>query len=131
MLEGRKFVEKRRGLPGNWGNVRLTGQLEGEVEGGQHDCGEDPPAEHARHERAGAAADLQFAGQREVTLGHVPEGAGEEAKGQNEGEEDADEDHVGPEGEDQVDEAQDAHEDKEEGCVKGRPRCQSCKKTWR
>lgn len=95
--------------------MRLTGQREGEIQAGEHDGREDPPAEHAHHERQSGAGDLTRLGGARVALREMPVGGGEEAEGGDEQAEDADEDEVGAQRADGVDEAEHGHEDEEEG----------------
>lgn len=96
--------------------VRLTGDLEGEVQRCQHDGREDPPAAQAGDEAERAGGDLQPAGEHGVAVGELEVRAGEEAEGDDQRGEDGDEDDVGAQRADQVDEAESAHADLEHGC---------------
>jgi hypothetical protein len=95
---------------------RLTWQLEGEVQRREQDGKEDPPSQHACDESASASSDEQGASLGHVTLSEVPVRAGEAAESRNEGSEDADEDHVGAERANHVDEAEETHPELEETC---------------
>lgn len=94
------------------------GDLDREVDDGEHDGNEDVPARHATHEPECTTSlderggELGLAG---VLESEHPEGSSEEVEADLEGGEDADEDDVGSEGADQEDGAQDTHEQQEEG----------------
>lgn len=96
------------------GREIADGDLDGEIESGKHDGGEDVPAEDACDKRKASASLDHSCGFRGVAHGAVPEASGEEREGRNEGEEDHDEDNVGADGQDEVDQAHDSHPEKEE-----------------
>ena len=91
------------------------GQVEREVDREQDQHQQVVPADHAGHEGQGATGALQRQGGGGVSAGGVPVAGGEAAVHRAEGEEDEEEEHVGAQAGDQVDEAEDAHPQQEEG----------------
>lgn len=111
----------------------------GEIDRGQDESEEDPPAEKGRDESKSAGSLVQLArflcllfvrrgpyleqfgnlggishGTRLSIEGNQPVSAGEETKGEDESQEDEEEADVGSEGANEVDEAEEAHEEKPE-----------------
>jgi hypothetical protein len=98
---------------------RLTRDLERKVQASEHDSDEDPPPEYGRREGESPGRNLQVRRADEVPVVRFPEGAGEHAEAEDEGEEDHEEADVCAEGADEVDEAEDCHGDEEECWVGG------------
>jgi hypothetical protein len=97
----------------------LTGQLEGEIQRREQDGEKDPPSQHTRDESASACSDDEGASLAHVGFSEVPVSTGEATESSDEGEENAEEDHIGAEGTDHVDEAEETHPDLEETCGEG------------
>ena len=93
------------------------GDLKREIDRRQHLREEDPPPGHRGHEPERARRDLQLLRHDGVALGQLPVGAGQDDEGHEQAEEDGHEDEIGPQRADEVDEAQEAHEEEEEACV--------------
>lgn len=93
----------------------LTRHRKRKVQARQHDGDEDPPAKHTRYERSRTRRDLQPSRELEVPVVGLEEGPGEQAEGDDEREEDHEEADVCAQRADEVDEAEYAHGDEEEG----------------
>lgn len=93
-------------------------QLEREIQGRQQNGEEDVPAQHVCHERTRSCRQnerLDVVCIARVVLSIIPERRSEEGESWNQGQEDEEEDEVRAEGEDHVEEAEDAHEEEKEG----------------
>ena len=93
-----------------------TWQLEGEVQRSEHDGREDPPATAACEESASASGNLLCARSGGVALSKIPVCSSEQAECGDQGGEDQNEDDVGAEGADHVDQAEESHPNLEEAC---------------
>jgi hypothetical protein len=104
------------------------GDLEGEVERGEHDGEEDPPATHVGDESECTGGDKTFrrslsvsgsegrCGRVTISDGKVPVCTSQAAESEDESEEDQGENDVGSERADEVNQTQHAHKDEEEAC---------------
>ena len=92
-----------------------------EVHSRQHLHEEEVPTQQTCYESRRAAGLLQPESQDRVSVCGLPEGTGKGGETQDEEEEDADKDHVGAEGTDEVDQAQETHVQQEVGvgCLEG------------
>ena len=92
----------------------LTWNLKGKVHSRKHNRKEYVPSQRAGHECKSTAGDLQSSTRSRIALGVVPVRRGKTGESEDERGEDAEEDHVGSDGKEHVDEAQDTHCQKEE-----------------
>lgn len=106
-----------------WGH---TWELKGEVEGRKQDSCENPPSENTGDESKGATSDDQSRRAGRIAETNVEEAGAEQTECWDEREEDQDEDKVGPEGADHVDQAEDSHPQEEEAeCIVERRRIET------
>lgn len=96
----------------------LTRELEREVESRKHDSCKNPPPQQTYHKRQSTARLLEHGRNGRLRVdGQVPVRSRETGKRRDEKREDEEEDDVGTEGADHVDEAENAHPEEEEAWV--------------